>query len=172
MLGFTPFDQHPRGTIVSLLVESYAGYFEIDPGCEDAWRPGWVEYERQVFDHPDTVGVCGFVTCLREQEACPDERVVGFASLDPRGFPAVGIIGHNCILPAFRGNSYGKAQVSEVLRRLNEKGFRKAAVTTGEHAFFAPAQRMYLACGFCEVRRGFSDLYSRFRTIDYELELG
>jgi len=164
MIEFTRFSQHTRGLLVLLLSQGYADYFEYDPDCKEPWQRNWEEYDGDVFDHPDTIGACGFMTCL-------DGQVIGFASWDPRQFPDVGIIGHNCILPAFRGHSYGKQQVLETLRIFRKSGFRRARVTTGEHPFFEPARKMYRACGFREVRRSFSDPCSKFRTIDYELSL-
>jgi GNAT superfamily N-acetyltransferase len=164
MIEFTSFQQHKSGLVVSLLSQSYAEYFQYEPGYERAWLRSWEEYDRQVFQNPDEIGSCGFVTWV-------DGRIVGFASWDPRRFPEAGIIGHNCVLPAFRGNSHGKRQIVEILRILKESGFKKAFVTTGEHRFFTPAQRMYRSCGFQEVKRGFSDPHSKFRTIDYELSL-
>lgn len=164
MIEFTSFDQHRRGLLVSLLSQSYAEYFEHDPDCKEAWQQSWEEYDKNVFQYPDTIGACGFVTCLKG-------RVIGFASWDPRQFPDYGIVGHNCILPPFRGNSYGKRQIAEILRIFKQRGFKRARATTGEHLFFEPAQKMYRSCGFREINRSFGDPHSRFRRIDYELSL-
>ena len=164
MIEFTGFHQYSRGLLVSLLSQSYAGYFQYDPECKGAWQKDWEEYDRDVFQYPDTVGASGFVTCL-------EDRAIGFASWDPRQLPNIGIIGHNCILPDFRGSSYGKSQIDRVLGILKDKDCIKACVTTGEHSFFKPAQGMYQSCGFREVKRSYADQNSRFRTIDYELSL-
>lgn len=129
-----------------------------------AWPGDWAAYDRDILQFPATVGACGFVTCL-------DGEPVGFASWDPREFPAYGVIGHNCILPAFRGNGYGVAQIRRVLDILRGRGFQQARVTTGDHSFFVPAQRMYEACGFRETGRSSADAHSAFDTIDYELHL-
>ena len=161
MIAFTTFTRHKPGIVFSLLSQSYAAYLECDPLAAEMWPPDWAAYDRDVFHFPDTVGACGFVTCL-------DGEPIGFASWDPRFFPEVGIIGHNCILPAFRGHRYGQTQIHRVLAILQERGCIRARVTTGEHPFFAPAQRMYLACGFHEIRCGYGDPHSAFRTIDYE----
>lgn len=164
MIEFTSFHQHSKGLLVSLLSHSYADYFQYDPECKEVWQKDWEAYDRDAFQYPDTVGACGFVTSL-------EGRAVGFASWDPRQLPDIGIIGHNCILPAFRGNSYGKRQIAKVLDILKERGCRTACVTTGEHLFFRPAQRMYLSCGFREVKRSSAHPHSEFGTIDYELSL-
>ncbi len=44
-------------------------------------------------------------------------------------------------------------------------------MTTGDHPFFRPAQRMYQACGFQEVGRGCRDPRTTLPMIDYELLL-
>lgn len=161
MLQFTPFSQHQPGLIVALLSASYAEYFVDDPGCREPWQQSWEQYDSMILAHPETVGACGFVTCLAGQP-------IGFGSWDPRQFPTA-IIGHNCILPDFRGQSYGKQQLSEVLRLLRQQGFAQVRVTTGEQPFFAPARRMYQACGFHAVPRGVSEPYTKTTSLQYEL---
>ena len=165
MLAFTPLAQHKPRTLVSLLSQSYAAYLALDTQAARTWPAEWAAYEREVFQRPDTVGACGFVTCLRGQ-------VIGFASWDPRAFPAYGVIGHNCILPAFQGYGYGTAQIRRVLDILRARGFRGARVTTGDHPFFGPARQMYEACGFREVGRSLDGPLSAFGTVDYQLLLG
>ncbi len=162
-LCFTAFAGHEPGTILSLLSHSYAAYLALDPEAARTWPADWATYDWEVFQHTDTVGACGFVTCL-------DGEPVGFASWDPRGYPTA-VIGHNCILPAFQGHGYGTAQIRRVLELLQARGFRQARVTTGDHPFFLPAQRMYEACGFREVARGHGDPRVSLPTIGYELWL-
>ena len=58
-----------------------------------------------------------------------------------------------------------------VLELLRACGFRRARATTGDHPFFEPAQRMYQACGFEEVKRGSCDRHPALGTIHYELSL-
>ena len=164
MIEFASFREHSKGLLVSLLSQSYADYFQYDPECKKVWQKDWKGYDSDVFQYPDTVGACGFVTSL-------EGRAIGFASWDPRQLPEIGIIGHNCILPSFRGNSYGKRQIVKALDILKEKGCRTVCVTTGEHFFFRPAQQMYISCGFREVKRSIADPPAKFGTIDYELPL-
>jgi GNAT superfamily N-acetyltransferase len=161
---FSPFTEHRRGIVTSLLSQSYAAYLALDPQAALAWPGDWEAYDRDVFRFPDTVGACGFVTCLHSQ-------AIGFASWDPRGFPVYGTIGHNCILPAFREKGYGTMQIRRVLEVLQKRGFEQARVTTGDHPFFVPAQRMYQACGFSEVGRGAHDPRVALGMIDYERPL-
>jgi GNAT superfamily N-acetyltransferase len=142
---FVPLTDQKPGTIASLLRASYAGLLEMD-GRWDSQQASWEEYDHQVFAHRDTVGRCLFLTCI-------DGRLVGFGSWDPRRAPRYGIVGHNCILPEFRGHGLGRQKIQEVLRRFQTIGITTARATTCDHPFFAPAQRMYVTCGFREVRR-------------------
>ena len=110
------------------------------------------------------MGACGFISYLTTE-------IVGFASYDPRKYP-VGVIGHNCILPQFRGNGYGKQQINEFLYRFRKLNFTKATVSTGEHEFFYPAQMMYLNCGFRDIRRFPGREGNRdYVIVEYEREL-
>ena len=160
MLEFIKFDEYRSGVISSLLSRTYAEYFQYDPEREPIWRKIWEDYDRAVFEYPDTMGACGFISRLNMQ-------VIGYASWDPRRFP-VGWVGGNCILPEFRGNGYGTRQIKEVLRILESSGFMKAKVITGEHRFFQPARRMYQACGFREIERGARNDGADYKQITYE----
>ena len=164
MLTFTSITQHKRGILASLLVRSYAAIPETDPQFWDEERSKWHRFDREAFDNPDTVGKCVFVTCL-------DGRPIGFGSFDPRPAPELGRIGHNCILPEFRGRGFGKNQIDEILRRLSRLGVRKAAVSTGDHPFFLPARKMYEACGFRETGWHMPDPNPGFGIIEYEREM-
>ena len=164
MIAFTPFVQHKPGIIVSLLSQSYAAYLALDPQAAQAWPDDWTAYDQDVFRFPDTVGACGFVTCLKGQ-------AIGFASWDPRAFPAYGMIGHNCVLPAFQGAGHGTAQIRRVLDTLRARGFKQARVSTGDHPFFRSAQRMYEACGFRQVGCSQRDPRVILAMLSYEIPL-
>ena len=163
MLEFHKFGKYKAGIIFSLLYQSYKAYFQYDPDCESGWKQAWEEYDKSVFGNPETVGACGFISSVGAQ-------VIGFASWDPRQYPC-GIIGHNCILPEFRGNGFGRQQVKEVLRILKSKMFSEIIVTTGGHDFFKPAQKMYKACGFVEFERGYTDENPLYGTVTYKHEI-
>jgi RimJ/RimL family protein N-acetyltransferase len=157
-----PFEVEP-GVISRLLRESYADLIEAEP---DPWRSEarrWDEFDAEVFAHSDTVGECTRLTWCGEE-------LVGLLSYDPRGRPAYGVIGHNCVLPAFRGRGFGTAQVREILRRFDEMGIGLAKVSTCDHPFFVPAQRMYESVGFREVRRDRDRGDVRSRLVHYELD--
>jgi GNAT superfamily N-acetyltransferase len=143
--AFIPIEGQRPGTLARLLRASYRELLMADLRWQ-AEQANWDAYDGEVFENPTTVGACLFLTCI-------DGRITGFASWDPRPAPEYAIIGHNCILPEFRGKGLGKAQVLEILRRFQGFGIRKAKVSTCDHPFFVPAQRMYLACGFRELRR-------------------
>jgi len=162
MLTFKPIIQYQVGTVAFLLLQSYADLL-LNPLWEGE-KERFIQADREVFANPDTVGKCTFATCLRG-------ALIGFASFDPRQKPELGIIGHNCILPEFRGNGYGKQQILEVLSRFKSREIGKAVVSTSEHPFFLPAQRMYLSCGFQEKRRYTGGPDSRYRLIEYERDL-
>lgn len=161
-LIFKPFTDHKPGTILILLKESYHELAKIKPEYFLEWEKDWLEYDHEIFQHPQTVGACGFISYLSTE-------MVGFGSYDPREYPT-GIIGHNCILPQYRGKGYGQQQIHEILKRFRKMNFQKAIVSTNEHEFFYPAQRMYLACGFKEMRRFHGGEIRDYVMIEYERE--
>lgn len=145
-LKFTPIGDQTPGLIVSLLKESYA---EILAADREHWEPEavkWEQFDREVFDHLDTVGACVFLTWFEDQ-------LIGFGSYDTRQKPEIGLVGHNCILPAFRGKGFGKAQIREMMQRFRTMGIQAAKTSNLAGPLHVPAQRMYTACGFQEVRR-------------------
>lgn len=160
----SPATGHRPGTIYRLLCRSYEGLLRSDSEGWPDEEPKWLEYDREVFGNPDTVGACLFVTCL-------DDEPIGFASWDPRQGPELAVIGHNCIVPDRQGKGYGKEQIQEILRRLKAGRFNRALAVTSEHPFFEPARRMYLACGFHEARRRAGGPDPRYEVIDYEIVL-
>jgi GNAT superfamily N-acetyltransferase len=160
----TILDETP-GLIASLLNRSYADLAASEPSLWRGEQDRWEQYDRDVFEQPATVGASLFVTRL-------NGSIIGFASWDPRHRPRLGIVGHDCILPEFRGRGYGREQIKEVLRRFRGMGIQTACATTCDHPFFVPAQHMYEACGFHEVRRIPSDRNSCFVVIEYERRIG
>ena len=163
-LSFTSIRDQPRGLIASMLKRSYAALLAADASN---WLPEvyrWEEFDREVFDNPNEVGACVFLSWSGDQ-------LVGFASYDPRQRPDVGIVGHNCILPEFRGNGFGKEQIKEVLRRFRTMGISLARVSTLDTPFFTPARRIYAACGFRETARHPWDVDPLHDVIEYEVRL-
>ena len=157
-LAFTLIAEHQAGTIFSLLRQSYS------PIWDDELEEKMQEFDREVFDNPDTVGACTFISCL-------DGQPIGMASYDPRPGPELALIGHNCILPDYQQRGFGRQQIAEILGRLRAQHFTRVTVTTSEHPFFIPAQKMYQACGFKELRRFHQSSDSDGQTIEYGLKL-
>jgi len=154
-----------RGLLADLLARCYALLLEQLPAAKVVeLRADWADYDDAVHTEPDTVGASGFLSLLGTQ-------LIGFASWDPREWPDVGRIGHNCIIPEFQGNGYGRRQVEEVLSVFRRRGFWKAQVRTAEHPFFEPARRMYRRCGFQLVGREPGVLVDGFDMLVYELAI-
>ena len=160
----TALDQKP-GTIASLLKQAYAELVKRNPALWEPEQANWEKYDCDVFEQPETVGACIFLTWF-------DGRLAGFGSWDPRQRLRFGIIGHNCILPEFQGRGLGKLQVHEIVRRFREMAIETAKVSTNDLPFFIPAQRMYESCGFREVRRIPWDRDPGQMIIEYEKEIG
>jgi len=146
-----------------MLRESYAPLLATLPaGVGENLCCEWDEYDESAFREPDTVGASGFLTLLRGEP-------IGFGSWDPRDWPDVGRVGHNCIVPAHQRRGYGQLQLREILRRLWARGFRRIEVRTDEHPFFEPARPMYVACGFRLLGYEPGTLSVNHRMLVYEL---
>lgn len=163
MVRFEPLQDLGLGKIFEMLERAYAAYRKIDPEAVNEWKENWKTFDDFVFSIPAKEASFGFSTFW-------EDNGVGFSSWDPRQFPTA-VIGHNCIVPEYRGKGLGIVQMRETIRRLTDRGFIKALVTTGESEFFLPAQTMYKRCGFAETVRGYGEEHSRFRTITFELRL-
>jgi GNAT superfamily N-acetyltransferase len=163
-LRFTsPHDQKP-GVIASMLKRCYAKLITSDPALWMAEECGWDEFDRDVFENPHTIGACVLLSWFGIQ-------LVGFSSYDPRQKPELGIVGHNCILPEFQRRGFGQQQIQEILRVFEDMGIRLAKASTNDDSFFIPAQRMYMACGFHEVRRVPWNRKPNVKLIEYEKRL-
>lgn len=162
-LSYRAFPGHERGTILRLLRESYQDFSQTNERLVEQWDNDWRQYDDDVFDFPETVGASGFITYQ-------GEILIGFASWDPRVFPTA-IVGHNCILPAYRRNGLVKRQIEEMLKRLAYRGFTKARATTGDHPGFVAARRLYLACGFRKIDRRPSQADAGFSLLVFERDL-
>jgi RimJ/RimL family protein N-acetyltransferase len=158
MLKFESITKYEKGLIFSLLSQTFAELWneKLDFKIRN--------FDNEAFENPDTVGACTFITTLNGQ-------VVGMASYDPRQGPEIGIIGYNCVVTEFQGKGFGTQQIKEVLRRFGQMKFKKAAVTTGDHPFFIPAQKMYLSCGFKETKKYNDGRDPRYGSVDYEIDL-
>lgn len=159
----SPSIQKP-GTIATILKTCYADLVSSDPDLWSNEEAGWERFDTDVYEDPDSIGECTFLSWL-------DEKLIGFASYDPRQWPSIGIIGHNGILPDYQRRGLGKQQIEEILRRFRKMGFKRAKVSTLDHPFFVPAQKMYLSCGFCVKRWIPWEGGHKYRLIEYEMDL-
>lgn len=163
-LRFTsPYVSRP-GTIAEILKICYADMISSNPSLWGDEAARWERFDADVYENLDGIGDCTFLSWHGED-------LIGFASYDPRQWPACGIIGHNAVLPKFQGLGFGKQQIEEILRRFRDMGFKRAKVSTLDHPFFAPAQSMYIASGFCESRRIPWEGSPECRLIEFELDL-
>jgi GNAT superfamily N-acetyltransferase len=160
-LVFEPAIRFAPGELLDIIARSYAELILGEPGIWDGERRNWEDFDRGVFDYPETVGSCAFVSRLGGE-------VAGLASYDPRNWPAYGLVGQNCVLPDYRNRGIGRRQILEILRRFREAGFGAARVTSSEHPFFRPALRMYHALGFRETRRQAGGPDPRFCLVELE----
>ncbi len=151
-IRFTSPTDHPQHTVFHLLKQVWAPL--SNPKLEENIRL----FDSDVTDHPHTVGACTFVTCSGSEP-------VGMASYDPRQRPERGLIGWNGVVPEYRREGIGRAQIQEIIRIFQSRGIQNACVITSHEEFFVPAQRMYEACGFVKVRD------TEDGNIEYELGL-
>lgn len=159
----SPFEEKP-GIIARLLNDSYAELVETEPEIWEPEKANWEDLDRNVFEKTDTIGACTFLSRY-------GKNVVGFFSFDPRSRSAFGVVGHNCILPEYRKRGFGTQQVREMLLKLRQYDIKRTCVSTLDHPFFIPAQRMYVACGFVEVDRIPWDRDTSRSIIFYEKEM-
>jgi len=146
MITFSAMTVERRGLLADLLHASYAPLVADESGYWSEVTRKFTDFDDEVFNNLETVGRCVLLTKW-------DEAVVGFASFDPRSCPDHGVVGHNCVLPAYQRQGVGRRQIKEILSRFERMGARKAVVSTDGHPFFLPARRTYESCGFRESRR-------------------
>lgn len=164
-LEFTTINNHEPGILSSLLIQSYADLIKSDPTHWEPEKNNWIEFDRDAFGNPKTIGACVFLSWH-------DRKLIGFGSFDPRQRPAFGIIGHNCILPEYRKKDFGKQQVMEILKRFIELEIKTAKVTTNDNSFFLSAQKMYESCGFNEISREPWEVDKTQNLIHYQKKIG
>jgi len=136
------FGDYPRGTLHAMLAEAYAANEPLSRVSEADWRT----FDDFVYDNLSVLERCGFISM---QAGAP----AGFITWDPRPLPGGVIIGHNCILPAYRGRGRGKEQLGAALAVIRTLRPGEVTVSTGGSGFFLPARRMYEALGFRETGR-------------------
>jgi GNAT superfamily N-acetyltransferase len=146
MIQYKPFSSLQAGDIFLSLQRIYQDYPYESVETKNDWETNWIEYDKLVFSNMATVGRAGFASFV-------DDQLIGFCSWDSRKAPECIIVGHNGVLPEYRGQRYGIAQINKMLELFRKQGYQKAYVTTGENDFFVPAQKMYTASRFVELER-------------------
>lgn len=164
MIIFAAMTAERRGLLAELLHASYAPLIADESGYWYGLTGQFTSFDHEVCDHLDSVGRCTFLTRW-------DEVIVGFASFDPRSCPDHGVIGHNCVVPAYQRQGIGRGQILEILSRLERMGAGKAVVSTSEHPFFLPALRTYESCGFRQSRRYTGGVDPRYSMIELVRDL-
>ncbi|MEG0741095.1 MAG: GNAT family N-acetyltransferase [Clostridia bacterium] len=160
-LKFKKISDFDRGILHRLLADAYS----FDERCGECWEPDWRDFDNFFFDHITIADQCGLITTLNDEP-------IGHISWDPRHAPEYIEIGHNCIATKYKGNGYGKIQLSEALHRIQQyEGLKKIVVTT--NGLMIPAQRNYESVGFKLVQRRKNVGIAAFsgETIDYEIVL-
>lgn len=163
-LIFNPISKYSSGIIYEIINQSYADLLEADLEYWLPEREKWKQLDKEVFDNPETIGKCFFITSYYEE-------IVGMVSYDPRQRPEYGIIGQNCVLPVHRGKGFGTKQILKVIEIFGKEGFLKVKATTSEHPFFIPAQKIYRYLGFKEIGKREGGPDPRYGLIDFEMVL-
>ena len=135
MLEFRKFSEFPRGTLYDILQDAYS----YDSRNKELWDENWHESDGFFYDNPEIADKYGLVTCI-------DNYPIGFVTWDPRNIPAYVEIGHNGIRTKFKGKGFGKAQLSEAVRRIKEyNGLKEIRVWTNSNLV---APKNYESVGF------------------------
>ncbi|MCL2558990.1 MAG: GNAT family N-acetyltransferase [Turicibacter sp.] len=141
-LKFKNIRDFEKGTIFEILKQAWSfdeRYYQAD--AETKWRN---ESDAFFFDHLSIADTCVFITTLNEEP-------IGVVMWDPRELPERATIGHNGIIPKYKGNGFGKLQLQEAINRILQAGAKKIEVST--NLDLIPARRMYESVGFKETRR-------------------
>lgn len=137
-IKFNKISDYDRGMIYNLLSQAYS----FDEKWEQADKEKWRESDDLFFDNPQIADQCVFITSFNDD-------AIGLAMYDPRNLPQYAIIGHNCIIPQYKGQGYGTMQLRELIRRITENNAEKIFVSTSFDLI--PAQRMYESIGFARM---------------------
>jgi GNAT superfamily N-acetyltransferase len=143
MVSYKPISFFEKGILQKILKASYQDFFIYFPNEKKNLYQLWEREEEEVFSNP-IIGDHILFTCI-------NSIPIGYFSWDDRNIP-IGVIGQNCIIPQYQNQGYGRKQITVIEKRLREIKFTELNVVTGDHEFFVPAQKMYLACGFQKKR--------------------
>lgn len=132
-LTFEKISLFQRGILYQQLVEGYS--------FDDRWKAycerDWIEYDNFFFENLTIADRFGFITVL-------DDMPIGHISWDPRNVPEYVQIGHDCIVPKYKGNGYGRRQLQEAIHRIQQyHGLKKIIVGTNSN-LIAPHNSEFL----------------------------
>jgi len=147
-----------KGTIYNILKEAYSfdeKYYLADG--ETKWKH---EADAFFFDNLHIADTCVFITTLNNEP-------IGVVMWDPRDLPEFATIGHNGIVPKYKGKSFGKIQMKEAIKRIKDAGAQKILVST--NADLMPAMKNYESVGFKEVACKPSEYKNFADDVYYEL---
>lgn len=149
-----------KGTLFRLLEAAYAYDDRFEKYFNDSWRA----CDDFFYEHLNIADKCCFIMTV-------DDLPIGFVCWDPRNIPEYVEVGHNCIVPEFKGKKLGKIQLLEALERIKKNHVKRITVTT--NVALIPAQKNYESLGFEFVRKRINDTETKFSGdyIDYEMIL-
>ena len=134
-IEFRKFTDYNRGIMYEILKDAYS----FDERCAICWDENWRQSDEFFFDNPDIADKYGFITCYKGEP-------IGFICWDPRNRPQYVEIGHNGIRTKYKGKGFGKAQLSEAVRRIKEyEGLKEIRVWTNSNLI---APKNYESVGF------------------------
>ena len=134
-IEFRKITDFNRGIMYDILKDAYS----FDERCAICWDENWKQSDAFFFDNPDIADKYGFVTCYKGEP-------IGFICWDPRNRPEYVEIGHNGIRTKYKGKGFGKAQLSEAVRRIKEyEELKEIRVCTNRNLI---APRNYESVGF------------------------
>lgn len=159
-LAFRTITEYERGILFTLLADAYS----FDSRYRECYEQDWIDFDNFFFDNPQIAEKYGFITVLKDEP-------IGHISWDPTNQPESVRIGHNCIAEKYKGNGYGKRQLSEAVRRIrNYEGLKKIVVQTNRNL---AAPYNYESVGFRLVQSEENNGTSAFsgEYLNYELLL-
>lgn len=154
------FSNYQKGLIYQLLENAYS----YDSNFKKDFDSNWRDCDDFFYTNLNIADECGFVTTV-------DDTPIGFICWDPRNIPEYVELGHNCIIPQYKGLKLGKLQLQEAVRRITTKRVKVIRVTTNE--MLLPAQKNYESVGFKLKRKRDADIGKEYLGLlmDYELEV-
>ncbi|MBT9775200.1 GNAT family N-acetyltransferase [Clostridium sp. MCC353] len=159
-LTFEKISTFDKGILHRQLVEGYS----FDNRWRALFEKDWIEYDDFFFDNLSIADKCGFVTVL-------DGLPIGHISWDPRNAPGYTAVGHNCIIPEYKGMGYGKKQLQEAVGRIRQyDGLKKIIVTTNS-ALTAPYNYESVGFKLCQRRKNQTESSFSGDFLDYEMIL-